>query len=387
MPRKRILTHRKYKLIITVFYYLEARILLMEKDLAHKTIYLSVMENVSKDEIFDFVDHCLCSNFKNVKNPGEKSLLKDLSFLDDLRNHSKGFDRKQHPKDQDYRIAPILSECNSAKSYLNEAKTSGFMFLPDGRVTSIEASVHKDGTVSPANYSKFATFMEEDTDEIPLNEPQSNRSVRSVSSDKDSITDAIDDLINAFSFNERIRDIIRTYAFALRPLKKSQIISQISTFREGLILSSFISRYNKLLRKYLGNGFGVYAPYSGSIKNKEEQSFCDNNTRENKVVVRAKEKGNCDFVNISVPPFGNFEIVSRSEQNNKSSGLEFNEWVSGNYIRKGPKPKYGYARDYFGRIQERDHYLEGENVNPYDSNSNYDSEDDHDSFYYSEGFD
>lgn len=48
----------------------------------------------------------------------------------------------------------------------------------------------------------------------------------------------------------------------------------------------------------------------------------------------------------------------------------------------GPrKPKYGYARDRFGRIQERDHYIENRNSNPYHNNSNYDREDDHDSVY------
>lgn len=48
---------------------------------------------------------------------------------------------------------------------------------------------------------------------------------------------------------------------------------------------------------------------------------------------------------------------------------------------KGRRPKYGYARDKFGRIQERDHYVEGRNVNPYHDNSDYDGNDDHDSAY------
>lgn len=51
----------------------------------------------------------------------------------------------------------------------------------------------------------------------------------------------------------------------------------------------------------------------------------------------------------------------------------------GNQIRKGPMPKYGYARDRFGRVQERDSYREDKVINPYSINSSYDSEDDHDS--------
>ncbi len=59
--------------------------------------------------------------------------------------------------------------------------------------------------------------------------------------------------------------------------------------------------------------------------------------------------------------------------------LKGNEWVSGNFIRKGPAPKYGYARDRFGRVQERDSYREDRDVNPYSSNSSYDFEDDNSS--------
>ena len=59
--------------------------------------------------------------------------------------------------------------------------------------------------------------------------------------------------------------------------------------------------------------------------------------------------------------------------------LKGNEWTSGNYIRKGPAPKFGYARDRFGRVQERDSYREDKVINPYSINSSYDSEDDHDS--------
>lgn len=40
------------------------------------------------------------------------------------------------------------------------------------------------------------------------------------------------------------------------------------------------------------------------------------------------------------------------------------------------KPKYGYARDIFGRVQERDSYKDGEfRVNDY-GQSSYDPEDD-----------
>lgn len=51
------------------------------------------------------------------------------------------------------------------------------------------------------------------------------------------------------------------------------------------------------------------------------------------------------------------------------------------YNHSHKRHKYGYARDYFGRIQERDHYVENRSINSYHSNSNYDREDDNDSIY------
>lgn len=48
------------------------------------------------------------------------------------------------------------------------------------------------------------------------------------------------------------------------------------------------------------------------------------------------------------------------------------------------KPKYGYARDYFGRVQERDSYKEEVHPKPSYDYSSYDREDDHDNYYYNE---
>ncbi|MBO6248795.1 MAG: hypothetical protein J6N54_08310 [Bacteroidales bacterium] len=48
------------------------------------------------------------------------------------------------------------------------------------------------------------------------------------------------------------------------------------------------------------------------------------------------------------------------------------------------KPKYGYARDIFGRIQERDRYKEETHEKPKYDYSSYDREDDHDNVYYNE---
>ena len=51
------------------------------------------------------------------------------------------------------------------------------------------------------------------------------------------------------------------------------------------------------------------------------------------------------------------------------------------------KPKYGYARDIFGRVQERDLYKEEKHEKPKYDYSSYDREDDHDNVYYNEMYD
>lgn len=77
-----------------------------------------------------------------------------------------------------------------------------------------------------------------------------------------------------------------------------------------------------------------------------------------------------------------YTVESANEYNSPDKinrTLKSNERLSGNYIRKGPVPKYGYARDRFGRVQERDSYREDRDVNPYNTNSSYDREDDNSS--------
>lgn len=57
-------------------------------------------------------------------------------------------------------------------------------------------------------------------------------------------------------------------------------------------------------------------------------------------------------------------------------------------------PQYGYARDRYGRVQERDSFNENrrnefEQAQKYQSNydySSYDAEDDHDSYYDTDGY-
>jgi hypothetical protein len=51
------------------------------------------------------------------------------------------------------------------------------------------------------------------------------------------------------------------------------------------------------------------------------------------------------------------------------------------------KPKYGYARDIFGRVQERDRYKEDSTEKLDYDYSSYDREDDHSNVYDNEMYD
>lgn len=52
-----------------------------------------------------------------------------------------------------------------------------------------------------------------------------------------------------------------------------------------------------------------------------------------------------------------------------------------NYIIMPRKPKYGYARDIFGRVQDRDRYKEDSTEKLDYDYSSYDREDDHSNIY------
>lgn len=62
-----------------------------------------------------------------------------------------------------------------------------------------------------------------------------------------------------------------------------------------------------------------------------------------------------------------------------------NLWIDANNMAR--KSKYGYARDIFGRVQERDLYKEEKHEKPKYDYSSYDREDDHDNVYYNEMYD
>ncbi len=58
-----------------------------------------------------------------------------------------------------------------------------------------------------------------------------------------------------------------------------------------------------------------------------------------------------------------------------------------NHLIMPRKPKYGYARDIFGRVQERDRYKE-DSAEKFDYDySSYDREDDHSNVYDNEMYD
>lgn len=171
-------------------------------------------------------------------------------------------------------------------------------------------------------------------------------------------------LISESSLSTRAKSFITGLTLKKEPiqitsaLKKKIKILQLSS-EEGRI-KDLISKYNDLLgrvsfkkKKTKRSNFGNLGEQIRRLFGNKPLGTTSNST----AISTPKTKGNKGI----------------------DSSSKGNEWVSGNYVRKGPKPKYGYARDRFGRVQERDSYREDRSVNPYHSNSNYDREDDNDS--------
>lgn len=139
---------------------------------------------------------------------------------------------------------------------------------------------------------------------------------------------------------------------------------------KGNLLAYFVQR-NEQLKADL-HSMGVVKkrpnPKASNKKNKSKHKGAANNTS-NHIIKNTLE---------------DIATFSTLKESNSDSDIIYNRPNTG-----GRRPKYGYARDYFGRVQERDVLNEERNnefkqsqkqQSKYDYSS-YDKEDDHDSFY------
>lgn len=300
-----------------------------------------------------------------------------------------------------------------------------FYITSDGRAVSFEAEVKPDGTVRPKKYSEF---LEEDSN-LPKVHTSKTTAKKGLQANGDNPRKRVSTIYTKkekeryvepepyfaplvalkmqVEENKRKRQIQKQEAEIKRALEKSKNPSE-STNRnhrtkteKRAMLANIVSiikdaklpenAYNfvftristltpltvndKLKRKISGRGLGDYKDKIIEVINSVNyylryDSHCK--ARTNSKINANKEIRIKKTVEIE-------EKYVDSNDTANGRKLKGNEWISGNYIMKGKQPKYGYARNYFGRVQERDSYREDRLVNPYSSISSYDVEDDNES--------
>lgn len=285
---------------------------------------------------------------------------------------------------------------------------SSYYIGPDGRVISFDAEVKADGSVRPRNYREFVEGKA--IPETTKNKSQkkrsyefeahisSQRSCTTASSVKKTKSQApktttvtkpskpvhkiktlagasrsqrqfylasVKSMIDCSSLSEPAKNYVLTRAVCLstipitKKLRNRIIWAGLENEKEEII--KIINRINETIEDY----FGLDSSVATNAKNVSSTS-----------VAIASRNASAKVLKKDLPPSQRGEYKSVKELN----GQEFTQHVNNTvYVRKGRLPQFGYARDRFGRIQERDHYVEDRPVNPYSSLSSYDAEDDHES--------
>ena len=163
---------------------------------------------------------------------------------------------------------------------------------------------------------------------------------------------------------------------SLRQIITNEELERAKLLLKGLLLELFMQRYEQYKEYCLKIGWGPKIPIISKKKknNKKKKHIAET------VIQRGNTSGN------TIGAIAKFSSVKDSLAD-----------ADVKYNKTGPSrpPKFGYARDYFGRVQERDSYNDDKknefkhaerSQSRYDYSS-YDAEDDHDSYYDSGGYD
>ena len=159
-----------------------------------------------------------------------------------------------------------------------------------------------------------------------------------------------------------------------------QIVTHEDIMRASVVLKSsllkyFMEKYEQYKEYCLNMGWGAKKTIIQKVKKKKKKKKNKIISPKNTNITSGNTIG--DIVNLSTIK----DSLADSDVKYTRSG-------------KSRPPKYGYARDYFGRVQERDSFNEEKRnefkqaqkgQSRYDYSS-YDSEDDHDSYYDSDGY-
>lgn len=255
-----------------------------------------------------------------------------------------------------------------------------FYISPDGRVISFDAEVKADGSVRPRNYHDFIEGNLNPQQE-PLASDRKTRPTKttkakkvhknqplqpnpiSLSSEpkgvKRSCLEQITSIIDCSSLSASAKTFVRLRALALTVLPfTNKLYNKIAKAGLEKEMNSILDLFNEINEMIQRN-----CSFSKKLSNKAAVST--NQIPIQRVVQSSSYKMPSQKARISYVK--EEDPISQAPIDNTI------------YLRKGNVPKYGYARDYFGRVKERDSYREDRAVNPYSSLSSYDFEDDNES--------
>lgn len=269
-----------------------------------------------------------------------------------------------------------------------------YYITEDGRVVPFDADVKEDGTVRPANYSQFilgqptsANVKEQKYTTYPLTRPvpktQQNSTILPKSTKRQKSAAQQKSATPLKSTKKPKKTIPQVSAKQVKRTKqqKDELRAKISKIIQDSHLSKSAQELIMLkagcLQEIVINNKLIKAINNRSLdyeKDKIQNAILQINAllHETKPVQKHIPVATTSTTKTQPTASKKVTVVQSDEVRTK-----FNYWTSGNYVRKGPAPKYGYARDRFGRVQERDSYREDKDVNPYSIDSSYDSEDDH----------
>lgn len=268
-----------------------------------------------------------------------------------------------------------------------------YVINPDGTITTVEADYDRYGNLKPKINSEL---LNEQVIHYKSNTAPDTKTVvgkRSASKKKKNKTTSPSQVNKVVEANQTFRKqdaikrkkirIITRQSIEKYFIKKRnlhQIVTHEDIMRASIVLKSsllnyFMEKYEQYKEYCLSMGWGAKIPLIKKVKKKKKKSKKKN------------KEGIISTKNISSNPscntIGEIAKFSTMKDSMKDSDII--------YKRNGPSrpPKYGYARDYFGRVQERNSFNEDKknefkqsqkSQSKYDYSS-YDAEDDHDSYY------
>lgn len=271
-----------------------------------------------------------------------------------------------------------------------------FYITPDGRVHTVEVEI-KDGIVRPQSYHAFDNEISPERENYNSKVLHSNSVETKGEKTKQTITIIaeierqrvrqlqksrlaqyrlkLSQLLESSDLSVGAKSFVKNYAASMNRINMNKINKSQKLFKyffkKGLLSESneiwnILQQVNRLVDEELSSNT---KPLQNNPKTNDYKS------PPRSIIIEKESSKSVEGSKSRKQIFSIAESRDTSTSNYSRAQL----WNSPQYVKKGKKSKYGYARDIFGRVVEKDRYREDREVNPYNSSSSYDIEDDNES--------